>query len=329
MTLSVVIPTFNRADMLKRALKSIVMQDCKPDEVIVSDNASTDNTGEVLSGFEGCGFKLTYSRHPENVGMLKNWEHAISLVKTDQFLILADDDYLLPGCLRAAREAFSTIANLGMWCGITVCVDKSLNPKSIAPAIITVPKALSGLELLTFPMRHPGSTGTVFSREAFERVGGFRRESAYLADLSIMLRIASRFKVSFTPKPVAVYSASSTYRKVNFFDSWYPGCLDIFAQLKIMNVHLSIPYQRYLGRSVFLSFLAIYRNIRNKTASFRRDLRLLLELRKFIRLPGILFIFTEGIRYFLWRIRRRYFRSQLDEFFQRNAIKQLVYKVNQ
>lgn len=63
LTISVVIPTFNRAMILKEALESLVAQTRKPDEVVVVDNNSSDNTKEVVENFNH-GFNVIYVLEP-------------------------------------------------------------------------------------------------------------------------------------------------------------------------------------------------------------------------------------------------------------------------
>ena len=63
---SVVIPTCNRAGLLKRAVNSVVGQTYARLEIIVVDDASTDNTREIVRGFKDD--RIRYLRHDENRG---------------------------------------------------------------------------------------------------------------------------------------------------------------------------------------------------------------------------------------------------------------------
>jgi glycosyltransferase involved in cell wall biosynthesis len=49
---SVVIPTFNRAHTLKKALDSVIMQDYRPIEIIIIDDCSTDETKQLLKNYD-------------------------------------------------------------------------------------------------------------------------------------------------------------------------------------------------------------------------------------------------------------------------------------
>ena len=102
--LSLIIPTFNRAGMLAEALDSALAQTYPHLEIIVSDNASTDGTAELMARYQDP--RLRYHRNPTNLGMVGNWRQALrDLATGDFFLLLSDDDCLLePDYLaRAAR----------------------------------------------------------------------------------------------------------------------------------------------------------------------------------------------------------------------------------
>lgn len=92
--ISIVIPTFNRAGELPRAVESALAQDYPDLEVIVSDNASADDTPGVMAPYTADP-RLTYVRNATNLGMVGNWRQAIFRHATgDWFLILCDDDSL-------------------------------------------------------------------------------------------------------------------------------------------------------------------------------------------------------------------------------------------
>lgn len=91
--ISIIIPTFNRANYLKHAIESALSQDYEEIEVIVSDNASTDETPEIVKKY----FKdkrFNYFRNQQNIGMVANWRKALyEYANGEFFLILSDDDY--------------------------------------------------------------------------------------------------------------------------------------------------------------------------------------------------------------------------------------------
>lgn len=109
---SVVIPTFNRAGLLAEAIASVLDQDVEGLEVIVSDNASTDATAEVVAGFRDP--RLRCERLVENIGMAANQLRA-ALLGTGRYLcIFQDDDLMLPGNLRRKVELLEDHPDVAM-----------------------------------------------------------------------------------------------------------------------------------------------------------------------------------------------------------------------
>jgi len=92
---SIIIPTFNRTEYLTQAIDSALKQDYPDLEVIVCDNASTDNTPEIIKIYLN-NHRFKYYRNKQNIGMVANWRKALIEHATgDYFLILSDDDYLI------------------------------------------------------------------------------------------------------------------------------------------------------------------------------------------------------------------------------------------
>ena len=92
---SIIIPTYNRSKYLTQAIESARCQDYHNMEIVVSDNASTDNTDNVMEEYSADN-RIKYFRNSVNIGMVGNWRKALSeYCSGDWFLILSDDDYLV------------------------------------------------------------------------------------------------------------------------------------------------------------------------------------------------------------------------------------------
>ncbi len=95
--LSICIPTYNRANYLRDCLERC-LRDINVDfafEIVVSDNASTDNTGEVAREFIDRGAPIRYFKGATNVGMIPNMNSALRLGRGEYVMYLADDDRLI------------------------------------------------------------------------------------------------------------------------------------------------------------------------------------------------------------------------------------------
>lgn len=92
---SVLIPTYNYARFLPEALDSILSQAYQDFEVVISDDASTDNTQEVVAPYLQKDSRIKYVRHEKNLGMVQNWNWTLNQASGEyvQFLF-ADDKFM-------------------------------------------------------------------------------------------------------------------------------------------------------------------------------------------------------------------------------------------
>src|SRR5947209_6312282 len=99
---SICLPTYNRARLLGRAIRSALAQTFGDFELIVSDNASTDDTTAVVGSFRDP--RLRYRRYDRLVGMYANHNRCLDAVRADWTVYLHSDDELEPDCLAIVRD---------------------------------------------------------------------------------------------------------------------------------------------------------------------------------------------------------------------------------
>lgn len=108
MLISVIIPTRDRAEVLKYSLASCVRIADRDLEIIVSDNASVDDTADVVAKFQDR--RLRYICTPQRCSMRQNFEFAVGHASGDYIFTLGDDDALLPNqfpYLRSLLERYA------------------------------------------------------------------------------------------------------------------------------------------------------------------------------------------------------------------------------
>lgn len=88
------IPTFNGSKHIKQALQSAINQDYGNIEIIVSDNASTDNTQEICELISDTHHNVTYIRHETNIGPTLNFNFLLTNASGAYFMWLGDDDWI-------------------------------------------------------------------------------------------------------------------------------------------------------------------------------------------------------------------------------------------
>lgn len=98
---SIIIPTRDRSDTLRHSLKTVTAQGYDCLEIIVSDNASEDNTRAVVE--QADDNRIRYINTGARVSMSENWEFALSHVTGDWLTIIGDDDAILPKCFETVN----------------------------------------------------------------------------------------------------------------------------------------------------------------------------------------------------------------------------------
>lgn len=107
MKLSVILPTRNGGDLLEVCLRSVLDQPYEDMEVIVSDNASTDQTPAILESLSGDP-RLKVLRLDEPVEVTDNWINGVEASSGDYLLLIGDDDCLLPNYCARIDELIET-----------------------------------------------------------------------------------------------------------------------------------------------------------------------------------------------------------------------------
>jgi abequosyltransferase len=103
--LSICISTLNRAGFIGATLDSILPQLTDDCEVVILDNASSDNTTEVVSGYVHLDPRVRYHRKDTDDGLDRNFDQAIELARGAYCWLMSDDDLFKPNAVNAVLQA--------------------------------------------------------------------------------------------------------------------------------------------------------------------------------------------------------------------------------
>lgn len=98
---SIIIPTYNRINYLKRAVHCILLQDFKDFEIIIADNNSTDNTQHLIKNFKRK--EIIYFKNNRNIGLIPNLKKGMKIARGKYVILHGDDDFIIyQDCLKQA-----------------------------------------------------------------------------------------------------------------------------------------------------------------------------------------------------------------------------------
>lgn len=220
-SLTVIITTYKRPLLLRRALESVLDQSFVDFRVCVYDNASGDETGAVVSEFRDG--RIEYHCHEENIGMMSNYQFAFQRVTTPYFCFLSDDDFLLPGFYESAMAELLQVPEAAFWAGAVRVTDTNnrvlSDPNSLWPreGLYSVPEGLLQMTLAKGMLPIP--TGIIFNYERVKHIQPDWGSSVQLMwDPDYLMRIASEQPFIISKKPVGVFLAHDLGYSASFYD---------------------------------------------------------------------------------------------------------------
>jgi glycosyltransferase involved in cell wall biosynthesis len=196
MLISVIIPVYNRAHCITRALESVKAQGIRDLEVILGDDASTDSTLELATSIFP---DLKVARLPSNKGASAARNAALKLAKGNLIAFLDSDDEWVPGKLASQIGFLEDHPEVGLCGSGHLLMSRDGEP-------ITYPGRNPPdwrRELHTAESFHGASTSVV-RREVLESVGTFDERLRVLEDWDWLLRVSQHYLIHILPEQLAI-----------------------------------------------------------------------------------------------------------------------------
>lgn len=199
----VYLPSYNMAHLVRRAVESVLAQTLQDFQLLILDDASRDDTERVIEPFLADP-RVSYVRHPENLGMARNWNYGIDRLQNPYVAKLDADDEWEPTYLSTAVAAFDERPDVGFFFSAN-WVERDGERRLARP--FTSSFSCDGLVLRRALMRRNFLYSPTISvrREVLQQVGGFRTDLWTGADFELWTRVISSTQVAYSPEPLAVY----------------------------------------------------------------------------------------------------------------------------
>ncbi len=208
-TVSVIIPTYQRAHLVSQTIESVLAQTYTDYEIIVVNDGSPDNTKEVLASF---GDQITVI-HQENQGLSAARNAAIMAARGRYIAFVDDDDLWLPNKLEKQIACLESNPNIGL-----VYSDVfSFNEEGVfgEPWLKASPPPPVLHSWILFVRNFIPVLTVVVRRECLDEVGLFDQAMVPCDDYDMWLRIIEKFPFHFLNEPLALYRQSANSMSKN------------------------------------------------------------------------------------------------------------------
>jgi glycosyltransferase involved in cell wall biosynthesis len=239
--ITAIIPTYRRPKLLKRAIASVLNQTYPLLQVQVYDNASGDETKEVVNSFALRDSRLKYHCHTENIGMMANYEYALKEVKTPYFSILSDDDLIFPWFYEVALQG------LQKWpeAALSACSAMIMSEKG---KIVRVPLDSWAREgyfspeegLLEMISKYPIPTCILFQQRVIDEFP-IDKNNQLTWDCDFLLQISAKYPIFINKRPCGIFlHHDSCYSNTQHFEKWEHSYYGIIKRIEFV---FSLSYQ--------------------------------------------------------------------------------------
>ena len=197
---TVVTPVYNQEEFIEETIRSVLAQDYPRLEYIVINDGSTDRTAEIIENFSA----MITIIHQRNKGQASTLNAGWGMSKGSYLTYISGDDLLYPSALSDLVKAISNETDdvVCVYPNADLIDENSKIIKSHVCREFNLPEVIVRQEC-------PIGPGALFSKHAFETVGGWRSELILAPDREFWIRLSSVGQIKFVDKTLAGYRLHS------------------------------------------------------------------------------------------------------------------------
>jgi glycosyltransferase involved in cell wall biosynthesis len=236
-SIAVIVPNWNDMRHLPRCLRSVLEQDTPPDELLVVDDASTDDSVATIRLLISGNPRARFFANPVNLGTNRTINDSLERVHSDYVLLLSANDFVLPGVFSRAKSSLSRSPRPGLWSAMAWLVDDEDRTIRLHPSpVVALSDTFLPPERCVQLAYHVGNWFTgptlIYHRDTLRSVGGFDPAYGAPADFFTAVTVASKWGAAYSPEPLAGFRIHK--------DSYSSRALNEIKEVDAMLAHLEI-----------------------------------------------------------------------------------------
>lgn len=196
---SIITPTYNRADFLKQTIESVLAQSYKNIEHVIIDDGSTDNTKALIEKYLDTG-KVRYF-YQDNSGQSVARNKGLKEAEGDFVCFLDSDDYFLPKKVEQQIQAFQNNPTVDLAYGDYIFVDangSTLNEENMTRYSGNITRELLKDNCVSM-------NTTMVRKSAIKAIGGFCEHIKVADDYDLWLRLSAQSNFLYIPSALSAY----------------------------------------------------------------------------------------------------------------------------
>lgn len=210
---SVIIPTYNYARYLPAAIESVLAQDFSDFELLVSDDASTDDTASILAEYATRDPRLRVVVQPRNLGMVPHWNWCLQQARGEYVkFMFGDDCFASATALSALVQALDAAPRAALVASARVIIDESSRPTDLWNHF-TTPGEHHGIGVIARCLREDRNlvgepSAVLFRRRHAQR--GFDPDLRQVVDLEFWFHLLLWGSFVYLPEPLCAFRQHRT-----------------------------------------------------------------------------------------------------------------------
>lgn len=206
---SVIIPTYNRLELLKRAIDSVLNQTFGEFEIIVVDDCSSDDTWEWLNSQQNK--KVSFYKNDTNKGLSYNRNFAVSKSKGEFIALLDDDDFWYENHLEELNKLTEAYPDSALFCNSYIIDygDKLVEPIHDNKYLENGVSNFSNFKCFKNTNALCAPSTICIKRNVFLDLKGFNEDTTVLEDVEFYARIGILYPIVSNRKITVVYSQNT------------------------------------------------------------------------------------------------------------------------
>lgn len=219
---SIILPTYNRAYCIQKAVDSVLHQTWTDWELIVVDDGSTDNTEEIIAAYETTDNRIRYHRQPDNRGVSAARNEGIRLARYAYIAFQDSDDVWHADKLEKQMRIFDERPEIGL----VYCAMQGIRQDGSAiriPDLSIDRKFLRGnLYGLLLQGNVIDAPTAVLHKSCVEKCGGFDEGLSCLEDWELFLRMAREYEIGYVDEALVdsdIHNEGVSSRAGGYFEA--------------------------------------------------------------------------------------------------------------